>query len=405
MTLDANTLYLMGGLLVLLTGIFFLMETILRHNDAVGRLWIAFFIGAMFATFAYVVGLVDHEANWWATAVGNGAYTASVGFLWAGARRANGGRPLLSIAIAGGAAVALAALVRGPEGGYWAGAAEMFLGMAVFAVLTARECSRGELRRLVSARLLATLLIALAAFYLVRAAAFVLLGPDDGFFSAVFGAESSSIAVICMVVVGTLALSSVQGDRFRRGAHLDAESGLRVTIEGAVGRETFRELSESWLVRSVRERSTLVLLIIEIADLAEINLAFGRAAGDAAIRTAARIALAQAPAAVLVGHISPRRFALLMPAAGADAVEAVGDRIRDAVLNSPIDERDRFRASIFRGVASTRTAGARFDDLFRAAAEAVALDASAARTAPDDAPAAPRRIPTTPERAPTAVRR
>lgn len=40
-----------------------------------------------------------------------------------------------------------------------------------------------------------------------------------------------------------------------------------------------------------------------------------------------------------------------------------------------IDDQDRFRASTFRGVATTHTSGARYGDLLAAAEEAVALDA------------------------------
>jgi hypothetical protein len=62
-----------------------------------------------------------------------------------------------------------------------------------------------------------------------------------------------------------------------------------------------------------------------------------------------------------------------------DSVDDIADRIGDAVLSTPIDEQDRFRASTFRGSATTRTSGARFDDLLRAAADAVAVDAARSR--------------------------
>ena len=62
-----------------------------------------------------------------------------------------------------------------------------------------------------------------------------------------------------------------------------------------------------------------------------------------------------------------------------DSVEAIADRIGDSVLSTPVDEQDRFRASTFKGIATTRTSGARFDDLFRAAADGVAADKASAR--------------------------
>jgi hypothetical protein len=57
--LDAGTLFIVGGLVILLAGVAFLLETMLRRNDAVGRLWSVFFLSAMFALFAYVVASLD----------------------------------------------------------------------------------------------------------------------------------------------------------------------------------------------------------------------------------------------------------------------------------------------------------------------------------------------------------
>jgi hypothetical protein len=68
-----------------------------------------------------------------------------------------------------------------------------------------------------------------------------------------------------------------------------------------------------------------------------------------------------------------------------DSVEAIADRIADAVLSTPIDDQDRFRASTFCGVATTRTSGARYDDLLRAATEAVRTDRETIRASAEDA--------------------
>lgn len=378
MTLDPDTLFVTGGLIIVICGVVFLLETLLRRNDPVGRLWSAFFVGAMFATFAYLVGCISPD-TWWATGVGSGAYVASLGFIWAGARRANSRRPLIVVPVLAGIGVAAAALVPGPAGGYWAGSMEMFLGVVTLGGLSTYEASRGMIGRLPSARLLAIVLAVVALFYASRAVAFAVVGPDHELFRGLFGTSATSILVISLVVVGTVTLTTIQAERFRRRADLEADTGMRVLVDGVVSREQFRGLAESWLLRSIRERTTLVLLIIEIADLDAINLAFGRAAGDAAIRTAGRLALTHAPTATLIGHLSGRRFGLLMELPDRDSVEAIAARIGEAVLNAPIDDRDRFRASTFSGIATTRTVGARYDDLLRAAAEAVAIEAEAAR--------------------------
>lgn len=369
--LDLTTLSLVNGLLVFVCGTAFLLETVLQRSDEVGRLWSMFFVALLFAVFAYLVGNFQPDA-WWAFPAGNGAFAAALGLLWAGTRRANGRRALLPVPAAVSIAVLVAGLVHGPGGGYWTGAFELFLGTALFCGLGAVECFRGSLFRLPSARLLGVALAAMTGYYASRAAAFLTLGVGDPAFEMVYGASSSTLLETSLTVLGGITLSSIQADRFRRSG-IDAEFGSNVTIDGVLPAAAFRDVAESWLARSIRERTTLVLLVVEIADLSEINVAFGRAAGDAAIRLTGRLVLTHAPTSALVGYLSPRRFGLLMEPPTHDSVEAIADRIGDAVLSTPIDSQDRFRASTFRGITTTRTSGARWDDLYRAASDAVAV--------------------------------
>lgn len=378
-TLDATTLFVVGGLVILVCGISFLLETLLRRNDAVGRLWSVFFLSTMFSVFAYLV-VSFHTANWWATAAGNGAYVAAIGLIWSGARRANGRGSLLAVPVLIGAAVAVASLIPGAAGGFWAGSFEMFLGIGVVGLLGAFEFSRGSLSRLLAARVLTVLLGGMGLYYVGRAIAFVTLGPEHPVFTDYFGTAVSTLIEICFAVIGTIMLASVQGDRFTELGEHDAEVGARLRIDGILGATAFRELAETWLLRSIRERTILVLLVVEVADLEAINTAFGRAAGDAAIRATGRIALTNASTASLVGHLSPRRFALLLELPTKDSVEAIAGRIGDSVLGAVIDDQDRFRASTFCGIATTRTSGARYADLLEAAVDAATVAARDAAT-------------------------
>jgi GGDEF domain-containing protein len=371
--LDATTLFVVGGLVIGLAGIAFLLETLLRRNDVVGRLWSVFYLGAIFAVFAYVVVSFD-AATWWAVAAGNGAYVTAIGFIWSGARRANGRSSLVVVPVVVGVAVAIAALVPGEDGGFWAGSFEMFLGVALMSILTAVEFARRDLARLLAARVLSMLVGGMGLYYLARAVLFTTLGPDHPVFAVYFGTAVSTLVEICFAVIGTIMLASVQSDRFSQLTENDAEIGARFHLDGILDAGRFRELAETWLLRAIRERTTLVLLLIDVADLGAINTAFGRAAGDAAIRLVGRIALTHAPTASLVGHLSARRFAVLLELPAKDSVEALANRIGDSVLGATIDDRDRFRASTFRGISTTRTSGTRYGDLLAAAAEAVAVD-------------------------------
>jgi len=379
--LDVTTLSVVNGLLVAVCGTTFLLTTLLQRNDGVGRLWSVFFIGLMFALFGYLVGSTVAQA-WWAFPVANGGFVLSLGLLWAGARVANSRRTYAALPLGLAVLTLVLGILQGPADGYWIGALELFIAVAILTTLSAWEFSRGRLRSLTSARVTTVTLSLMTAYYAVRAGAFVVWGPGDPAFDVAFGSATSTLLETCLVVVAAMTLSSIQSERFRGPGEtgLPPESGGRIRVEGMVGASTFRNLAESWLARSIRERRNLVLMLVDVADLAEINVAFGRAAGDAAIRTTGRTVMAHAPTAALVGHLSPRRFALLMTHSTADAIDEIGHRISESVLNAPIDDRDRFRATTVWGIATTHTVGARLEDLMRAASEAVALDAAAART-------------------------
>jgi GGDEF domain-containing protein len=378
-----STLFVVSGLVIGITGVYFILETLLRRNDQVGRMWSVFYVGSIFAVFAMLVGDAGPQ-TWWAYAVGHGFYVAALGFIWAGARLANRRRSsLLWVPLLLGGIVIVARLGAGPDGATSSGSFEMYLGAAICFGLASYESFRADLGRLPGGRLLAVMLGLGGLYYGSRAVSLLVLGAEHTTFQTFFGASSSSLFEIAVAVVGTLTLSAIQGDRFRQAAIAQAEFGARVSIDGVLVRETFHELAESWLMRSIRERRTLVLLIVEVADLADVNVAFGRAAGDAALRTTGRLALVHAPTAALLGHVTPRRFAILMEQPTGDAVEAIAGRIADAVLSTPIDDQDRFRASVFCGVATTRTVGARYDDLLRAAIDAVRADRESVRAADD----------------------
>lgn len=381
--LDPATLFLVSSLVITITGVAFIMATVLLRNDLAGRLWSAFYVGAIFAVFATLVG-ASSEQNWWAYGVGQGFYVTALGLVWAGARAANRRRSLLAVAVAVGILVIVLRLVAGAAGASPSGSVEMYLGAAAFLGLAAFEGARGLLGRLPGGRVLAVLLVLAGLYYGVRAVALLAVGADDPTFVLYFGPTSASLLEITIAVIGTITLLSIQDDRFRQAAIAQAEFGARVSIDGVLVRETFQELAETWLMRSIRERTTLALLIVEVADLSEVNVAFGRAAGDAALRTTGHLALVHAPTAALLGHITPRRFGILMELPTTDSVEAIADRIADAVLSTPIDDQDRFRASTFSGFATTRVSGARYEDLLRDAKAAAARERDAARERAED---------------------
>jgi diguanylate cyclase len=375
MKLDIMTVAAVSGLIIILAGSTFILNTTLRRNDHVGRLWSVAFVGGMLETLSYTVEGMAPSA-WWAIAVGNGAFVLSVGMLWAGFRAANGRRSLYAIPLAAGVLAALAVLLRGPDGGWWAGSLEMFLGTSAFAALGFFETLRGWLARSVNARIVGIGSLIVAAYYLVRASVFLFAGPQSVLFQLGFGSVVASLVCLGIIVVGSITLSLLQAERFRRPG-LDAPSDSE---DGALlGEAQFRANAEAWLQRAVRDQSTLALVLVELANIDEINLAFGRTTGDNAIRMMGRLAVGDAPPAALVGRLGRPRFALLFHMDDEDDARLVADRINSDALISPIDDGDRFRVSAYIGITSTRAAGARYEDLLDTAEAVLELAVDSGR--------------------------
>jgi diguanylate cyclase (GGDEF)-like protein len=375
MTFDLATVAAVSGLIVVLCGVSFILNTILRRNDQVGRLWSVAFVSGILQTLAYTIESL-RPAAWWADAVGNGAFVLIFGMLWAGYRAANARRSLYPVPIVVACLVALVVLVQGPAGGPWAGASETFAAAAVFAALGFSETLRGWLARSLNARIVGIASLVVAVYYAARSVLVLLLGPGDPVFDAGFGSVTATLLNLCLVVIGTLALSTIQSERFRRpGLDTPSES----EADGLVGAAQFRSLAEVWLRRAVREQQTLALVLVELANIDEINLAFGRGPGDNAIRLMGRLAIDEAPTAALVGRLNRQRFALLFPMADEEDARAVADRINRGALNSSIDDADRFRAATYIGITSTRAAGGRYEDLLETAEAVLELAVDSGR--------------------------
>jgi diguanylate cyclase len=375
MNLDITTVAAVSGLIVILCGMTFILNTTLRRNDRVGRLWSVGFVGGILETLAYTIEGLQPSA-WWAIAVGNGAFVLAIGMLWSGYRAANDRRSLYGIPLAAGAAVALAVLVRGAEGGIWAGALEMFAATAVFAGLGFIETLRGWLGRSLNARIVGIASLIMAVYYALRAVLLVTVGVDDRVFQIGFNPTTATLINLGLIVVGTISISMMQAERFRRPG-LSAPSDSEA--DGLLGGEQFRTLAEAWLRRAMRDQQTLAIVLIELANIDEVNLAFGRTMGDNAIRLMGRLAMDDAPAASLVGRLSRQRFAILLPMTDEDDARVVADRINGDALVSPLDDADRFRAATYIGITSTRAAGSRYEDLLETAEAVLELAVDSSR--------------------------
>ena len=133
MILDPLTQAIMTALVVMVAGVIFISETLLRREEGAGQVWALAYLAAMLTTLAYL-GWAATPDMWWAIAVGNMMFVAATGFMWLGCLRFNDRlHPLSSgLVIAASLAAFLTVIVDGPNGGAWAGAGVMFLGISIF---------------------------------------------------------------------------------------------------------------------------------------------------------------------------------------------------------------------------------------------------------------------------------
>ena len=363
MRFDDTTAAVFATFIAILCGVVFILNTALRRNDRVGRIWCLAFVSAiMVALSDLILGLAP--SAWWATAAGNGASVLVFGMLWSGLRAANARRSLYGVPLVIAALVVAGSLVAGARHGAWADVMGLHVSVVLVASLGFVEAERGWLARSLNARFLGVSLLAAALYFVVRAVAVLALGAQEAQFRNAFGTSVEMFVTVGIVVVACTTISLVQRERFRRPGLTDpgeAESA------GLLGPAQFRELAEVWLGRAARDRSTMVLVLIELANLDEINLAFDRHAGDSAIRALGQLAVDNTPTAALAGRLTRNRAAMLFPLTDEQELWAVTDRINSDALAASVAGTDMSGIATYLGVASTRSAGPQFDDLVETA--------------------------------------
>ena len=364
MNLDTLTLLYASGLVVAAAGASFVISSILRRDDQVARLWGLGFISGMLATIAYAVWGYSPDL-WWATGVGNAALTFAVGAMWAGCRVFNGQRAWLWLVAAVAVFVLLAVVVRGPDGGGWAGAAEMFISIGALSAAAAYTTMRGALRPRINARILTVVFASVAAFYLARTIAFLAFGESSVQFVSYFGTVNTTLLNIGFLTLASISFSVLQSERSPDQRREKASE--RLSIPGVSTDRLFEQQATDWLRRAHRADEDLTLVIFDVENLDQMNNALGSEFGDRAIQTVGWVTRDNVPTTSLVGSLSPRRFAVLTPTPPIGRARSVAERVLTALAENPIDEIEGIRAVASFGVAGTGEAGYEFADLTRIA--------------------------------------
>lgn len=275
MTFDLFTALAFSALVVNVSGIIFIVDTLLRRDEGAGRIWALASLGGMLTTLSYVVWAQNPEAMW-AIAAGNAAFATTAGCVWLGCRRFNG-QPMMwasVVVVAGVAVVAAAVFIEGRAAGDWAGVTWMFGAVCVFAGAGAAECIRGDLRASRAAWVLAAVLAFESLFYAARTIIFVVAGPDSTLFSQGFGSIAASAVTVTLTIVAVVVTSVLRAARApMRGAASPA--GFVVTDDGILSRTAFDTSMTDLCDRAGWRSETVGVIALRIDDFAQISTAFG----------------------------------------------------------------------------------------------------------------------------------
>ncbi|MEO8907974.1 MAG: GGDEF domain-containing protein [Microbacteriaceae bacterium] len=353
-TLDVPTLFIASALVVTLTAILFVIDSLGRGEDAVGRLWSLAYVSATTTTFAYLLSSV-YPVMWWGIPLGNGAAVLGFGAIWSGARRFNDRSMLLWVILAVSAGVALASLVQGPTGGYWAGADVMFWGMSAFGLLAGIECLRPRLLSFHSARFLSVLMLLSCVYYLGRVIFFYLVGPNSEVFTTYFGSAVTALVLVMFVTGGAISMVNLRGEDLRQSFTNKHSADL---LTDTASPDQFTDVVTPMLVAARESAWPIALVIADIDELASINAAFGRAYGDQVLVRFVEVLRAAAPFGTPLCRLVANRFAFLLSDATAAEAAALAERIRVYLLETPlVGDGAGVRVTASFGVAGSDAAG------------------------------------------------
>ncbi|MCR2762171.1 hypothetical protein NQ152_01480 [Microbacterium sp. zg.B48] len=274
LALDLASVLVMSALVVNVSGLLFIVGTLLRRDEGAGRLWALGFLAAMLTTLAYLIWARSPEA-WWAVAVGNGAFVAGTGCMWLGCRRFNDHRTDWPAVVVAATSVAAAGsvYVAGPDGGDWAGALWMFIPLMVLAGAASWECVRGELGSSRTAWALSAVFGVQSLFFLGRTIVYFTSGVDSDLFQNAFGTVAASFVTVTLSIVAVVATSVLRAPRAPMRAHLRPPGfGTR---DGILAQDVFLGALEDLAERAGHRSELIGVIAVRIDDLEQISTAFG----------------------------------------------------------------------------------------------------------------------------------
>lgn len=333
MTLDLLTVTLQTALVVVVTGVIFIVGMLLRKDELVGRIWgVAFLAGAL-TVLSYFVW-ASNPGAWWVVAVGNASFVCATGFMWLGARSYNA-RPmaLASWAVTIAAVAELVVVVAlGPGGGDWAGAELMFIALTAFAGLGAIECVRGDMGRHRESWGLAFVLGVQSLYYVVRTAVFLIDGATGRFFLTWFGTVATSFLTITLSIVAVVVTSVLLSSRLRLRGSVGTTT-LQLSDDGILPEPSFQRILEDVSERAERRGELVGVVSARIDDLPSIATAFGSEAADLVLTSFRTGVRRYAPSASFIGQDGPNGMLVSIQPSSPEEARRIARRIRRGLFD------------------------------------------------------------------------
>lgn len=302
MVFDVLSLQIAASLVILVSAVMYLLDTLMLKDALPGRLWATAFLAGVFSAVCYLVWLTVPGA-FVAVALGNGSFVAATAFIWLGCVAFNGRALRIPVAVTTAvlAIVIVWALIDGPRVGDWAGAVPLFLGNALFAVLGAIETRRGAVRRRWSAAGLTVVLAVEAVWFLVRTGVFLVQGPDGEVFLTYFGTSVSSFLTMSLVVAAVVVTSVLRTSESALRGNPETRQ-LVVDRNGVLLRESFGATLTILSARAQSAGEDLCVIGIRVDDLRRVATAFGPEEAEETVRAFRASVRRHSPTMALVGE-------------------------------------------------------------------------------------------------------
>jgi diguanylate cyclase (GGDEF)-like protein len=304
--------------------------------------------------------------NFWSIVVGNALLAAAYGILWCGARKFEGKKIPILLALVGVViwlvACSIGAVYARPE----ARAAVMAAIGVGYTLLAVRELWLGRGDGVWRWPIIVLLLghAASIPIHIPIAGAWKHPDPADVDLLTFMIFESAFVSICTAYLFGGLVKDRIAAN-YQHASLIDA-------LTGATNRRGFFQMGERLLMRTRLAKQPAALLMFDIDRFKAINDKFGHGTGDEVLVAFCRLANEQLRANDLFGRIGGEEFATLLPDTTPQDAIGLAERIRAAVEGASHRVGERaIRTTVSVGVASFNDAATDLAGLLKEADEAL----------------------------------